>query len=212
MRPVLTALIALSGLCLSASAQQWEVGALGGFAYTPKWSVKASSGGQADAGFKSGGAVGAWGAHNGAHLGGELRYLYRYGSGELTASGASQTFGAHQQIATYTVLWHFTDRGAAVRPYIAFGGGARWLQGTGRQQAVPPLFQYGAFIHGTEVLPVVDVGAGVKFRIGRNALIRVGIRDYFGPLPGTVLSAAPGATMSGWYHDIMPMIGIGFTF
>jgi hypothetical protein len=212
MRSVLAACLALSGLASAASAQQWEIGGLGGFAYTPKWSVKAASGSQADAGFKSGAIVGAWGAHNGRRVGGELRYLYRYGSGELAAGGAMQTFAAHQQSATYSVLWHFSDRGAAVRPYIAFGGGARWLQGTGRQVAVPPLFQYGAFVQGTEILPVVDIGAGVKFRVGRNALIRLEIRDYFGPLPGTVLSVAPAATMSGWYHDLTPMLGIGFAF
>lgn len=212
MRSVLTALIALSGLTLAASAQQWEVGGLGGFAYTPKWSVKSSSGGQADAGFKSGGAIGAWGANNGQRIGGELRYLYRYGSGELTGGNATQTFSAHQQTVTYTVLWHFADRGERVRPYIAFGGGARWVQGTGRQVAVPPLYNYGAFVQGTEVLPVVDVGAGVKFRAGNNAIIRVEIRDYMCPIPTKVLSAAPSATMSGWFHDLMPTLGIGFTW
>ena len=212
MRPVLTAVLALSSLSLAASAQQWEVGGLGGFAYTPKWSVKSAAGGEAGAGFKSGGVIGAWGANNGKRIGGELRYLYRYGSGELTAAGASQSFGAHQQTVTYNVLWHFAGRGEAVRPYIAFGGGARWLQGTGRQVAVPPLYQYGAFVQGTEVQPVVDLGVGVKFQAGNNAVIRVEFRDYFGPLPGTVLSAAPAATMSGWFHDLMPMVGIGFTF
>ena len=212
MRPVLTALFALSGLTLAASAQQWEVGGLGGFAYSPKWSVKSSTGGQADAGFKSGGAIGAWGANNGRQIGGEIRYLYRYGSGELTGNGATQSFSAHQQTVTYNVLWHFADRGQAVRPYIAFGGGARWVQGTGRQVAVPPLYNYGAFIQGTEVLPVVDLGAGVKFRAGYHGIIRLEIRDYFGPLPSKVFTAAPSATTSGWFHDLMPMVGLGFAF
>lgn len=212
MRRVLAALCALCALPFAAAAQQWEVGALGGFAYTPKWPVKSSAGGQADAGFKSGGLIGAWGAHNGARLGGELRYLYRYGGGELSAGGARQSFGAHQQVVAYNVLWHFARRGQAVRPFIAFGGGARWLQGTGRQVAVPPLYSYGAFVQGREVLPVADLGAGVKFRAGSHTLFRLEIRDSFGPLPGTVLSPAPSATMSGWFHDVMAVAGVGFTF
>lgn len=212
MRSTSAAALVFLSLPFAASAQQWEVGALGGFAYTPKWQVKSPAGAHADAGFKSGGAIGAWGAHNSNRLGGELRYLYRYGSGELAAGGATQTFAAHQQTVTYNVLWHFTDRGQTVRPYVVFGGGARWVQGTGRQVAVPPLYPFGAFVQATEVLPVVDVGAGVKFRAGKNAVFRLEIRDYFGPLPGRSFSLAPAATMSGWYHDLMPMIGIGFTF
>jgi hypothetical protein len=33
-----------------------------------------------------------------------------------------------------------------------------------------------------------------------------------GPIPTKVLSAAPSATMSGWFHDLMPTLGIGFTW
>ncbi len=213
MRLTFRILIAAGALQSALLAQQWEVGALGGYGFGPKWSASTTSGVQADVGFKSGGLVGVYGANNGArHLGGELRYYYRYGAGEVSSGSTNTSFGAHQQTVTYNVVWHFAPREASVRPYIAGGGGARWVQGTGVRRFAPPLSGIATFTPTYEALPVVDVGVGVKMRAGRNGIFRVEFRDLVGSLPSKVVSPAPGASFSGWFHDLQGVVGFGFVF
>src|SRR5262249_52510036 len=131
-----------------AFAQQeghrWYVGAVGGYGFSNDLTVKGPAG-SATTGLHSGGAVGAFGgeeAYN--YFGGEARYLYRYGDLKLSSGGTSTRFGAHEHVAEGTILAHFRPRESRVRPFIAFGGGIKVLQGTGRESAAQPLGRFAA--------------------------------------------------------------------
>src|SRR5690242_17225955 len=111
-------------------AQEWEVGLIGGFGYSPKVSVD-SPAGHARAGFGNGAAVGAYGGDDTyRYFGGEARYLYRFGDLKATAGGKSESLGASTHILTGDILAYFRPRETRVRPFIAFGGGAKIIDGT----------------------------------------------------------------------------------
>ena len=55
---------------------------------------------------------------------------------------------------------------------------------------------------------MLSVGGGVKFRIAKHALVRFDFRDYMTPFPTRVILPAGGASVSGWPHDLTPMVGI----
>jgi hypothetical protein len=42
--------------------------------------------------------------------------------------------------------------------------------------------------------------------------VRVEVRDYFSSFPTKVIAPAPGAHLSGWLNDIVPMVSITFLF
>jgi hypothetical protein len=48
--------------------------------------------------------------------------------------------------------------------------------------------------------------------LGQHAFLRTEFRDYVTPFPKKVITPATGAKVSGWLHDIVPMVGIGFSF
>jgi hypothetical protein len=56
------------------------------------------------------------------------------------------------------------------------------------------------------------VGGGVKIRLNELMTFRVEARDFASPVPNEVVAAVPGARVRGWLHDIVPMVGLTFTF
>jgi hypothetical protein len=42
--------------------------------------------------------------------------------------------------------------------------------------------------------------------------VRIDVRDYATPVPTNLIAARRGATVHGWLHDFVPMVGIGFQF
>src|SRR5579862_5033144 len=81
-----------------ASAQEWEVGGLGGFGYAPDLTVKGPSG-SASTGLKNGVVIGGFvGDDTYDHWSGEAHYLYRFSDLKLSSGGASVDFGAHTHI------------------------------------------------------------------------------------------------------------------
>ena len=106
-------------------AQGWEVGAVGGYGYSPSSTIKAPAG-SASAGFNNGAAMGAFGGNDTEeHWSGEARYLYRYSDLNLSSGSTSVDFAAHTHIITGDILGHLRRRSARIRPFVANHGKSR---------------------------------------------------------------------------------------
>jgi hypothetical protein len=206
----------IAGFSLAAgmawAQAQWEVGALGGFGYARGLSVSGPAG-SATPGFANGGAIGVFGGNDMyERWSGEVRYFYRFSDLKLSSGGTNLSFGAHTHVIHPDFLAHFAPREARVRPFIAFGAGVKFVQGTGIESAGQPLGRLAALTHTSELLAFGDVGAGVKVSLSKSVRLRVEVRDYISPKPTKVMAAAPGATLSGVLNDIVGSAGISFVF
>ena len=205
-------LLALCATPAFVFAGQWEVGALGGFGYAPKLTARAPAG-SANAGFENGVVVGAFGGNDTyRYWSGEARYLYRFSDLELQSGGARARLGAHTHILHADFLGHFRPVESRVRPFVAFGGGAKILQGTGVESASQPLGRVAALTATQELLPVADVGVGVKIDLNRQLRLRFEVRDYLSPAPSRVFTPAPGGSIGAVQNDVIGLVGVSFTF
>ena len=110
----------------NAQEQQWEIGAIGGFGYSPNLTVSNSTT-SASTGVKTGLAVGVYGGEDMyRYWSGEASYLYRAGDLKLDGSGKSASFGAHTHLITGDFLAHFRPRSYRSR-LIAFFRSARCI-------------------------------------------------------------------------------------
>jgi hypothetical protein len=199
----------------AASAQkgEWEVGAIGGYGYAPHLTVSNKTG-SADTGIRHGAVVGVFaGEDMYEHWSGELRYLYRFSNLKLSSGDIkAANFSAHTHIITADFLGHFRPRGDKMRPFVAFGGGAKIMVGSGIESAGQPLGNFAALTATHEILPVADVGAGIKWDFHKNLRFRVEARDYISPAPNKVIAPAPGASLGGVLNDIQGMMAFSLTW
>ncbi len=196
----------------AAFAQNWEVGALGGFGFTNDLTYKSGSA-SATAGLTNSGAVGAFGGEDTFnYVSGEARYLYDFSDLRLSGPGASTTFAAHTHILEGVFLFHFTPRTSRVRPFIAAGGGLSVLVGTGMQLAAQPLGNFAGLTATNQVLPVADVGAGVKIDLQKHLRLRFEVDDYMTGAPTKVIAPYPGVTVSGFLNNIVAFGALSVTF
>ena len=196
----------------NAQEQQWEVGAIGGFAYSPNLTVSNGTT-SASTGVKTGFAIGAYaGQDMYRYWSGEATYLYREGDLKLDGSGKSAAFGAHTHLITGDILAHFRPRGAKIRPFISFGGGIEIMEGTGTESATQPLGNLAALTNTREVLPVGEAGLGVKIQVAEHVRLRVQVRDYFSKAPNEVIAPAPGASLSGLRQDVIGSVSIAYSW
>src|SRR5712692_8903336 len=92
-------------------AQKWELGVLGGGGIYNSASAS-SPAGNADVGFKSSAAVGAYvGGNMYKFLGGELRYEYLPGDLKASSGGTEETFSGEAHAIHYDFLMHFAPSG-----------------------------------------------------------------------------------------------------
>ncbi|MBI2689864.1 MAG: outer membrane beta-barrel protein [Acidobacteria bacterium] len=206
-------LMLVQAVACAAFAQEYlEVGAIGGFAFARGLSVTNATG-TATAGFKNGGTFGAFfGGDSHERWGGEVRYLYRMSDLSLGGSGASVKFDAHTHIIHGDILAYFKHRAAKVRPYIAFGGGVKFIQGTAVESATQPLGRFAALTHTDEALGVYDVGGGVKYSLSKSVRLRFEARDYISKRPNKVIAPAPGAKISGILNDVLVNATISYSW
>ena len=196
----------------AVSAQEWEVGAVGGFGYSPLSTIKNPTT-SAQAGLAHGAAIGFYAGQDMKHFSGEVNYLYRLSDFKLQSANQSVTFGGHTHLITGDFLAHFRPLGARVRPYISFGGGIEALQGTGKESATQPLGNLAALTATREVLPVGEAGVGVKVQLSNRIRLRFQVRDYISSPPHDVIAPAPNASFqSSIVNDIMATGGIGLTW
>ncbi len=202
---------ALLGLLASAAfGQQWYAGATAGYAFAPDLTVN-SPFGSASTGFDNGYAVGAFfGGDTYAYWGGEVRYLYRQSDLKLESGGTSAHFAANTNILNADFLWHLRPRESTLRPFVVFGAGMKFLDGTGTESASQPLGRFAALTNTRETIPVGDVGVGIKKNFHNSWQLRAEVRDYIGPSPHKVIAAAPGAALSGWLNDIIGSVSIAY--
>lgn len=197
---------------MPALAQRWEFGAgAAGTFYTGKDVTTGSL--KAKTGFKSGwGAAGWLGNDMHAFIGGEIRYMFQKNDMKLESGGTNYAFGARSHTITYDFLLHAAPRGSKIRPFIAAGAGFRGYQGTGREVAVQPLSNFAFLTKTSEWVPVVSVGGGIKFHPSKKLGFRAEFRDYISPIPNSVIAAAPGAKLDGWFHNFVALFGVSVLF
>jgi len=194
----------------AAMAQKWEfgVGAGGGF-YTPR-DVKLGSD-SASAKFKTNVALSTWIGNNiSEKVGGELRYSYQLGDMQLKQNSAEAAFGAESHTVNYNLLFYTQPSEAKVRPFVSAGAGMKFYRGTGTESISQPLSQFALLTKANDLTGVVSVGGGVKMRMGSRAWLRFDVYDYMSPFPKQVIVPNVGASVSGWTHDIVPMVSVSF--
>jgi len=137
---IIPVLFVLVSLC---EAQQYELGAVGGFGTAFGLSAKSASGESADTGVGSGVALGVFFGDNlYGRFGGEFRYLYRSGALRVESGGEKATFSGRSHLFQYDLVVHSKPPGERIRPFAAVGIGARLYQGTGIERAFQPLSQF----------------------------------------------------------------------
>jgi hypothetical protein len=81
-----------------ASAQRWEVGAIGAYAFPPNLTITENRA-TASAGFQNGGAAGAWGGEDSRrYIGGEARWLYIFQGAKLESGGTAEHFAGNTNV------------------------------------------------------------------------------------------------------------------
>lgn len=194
-----------------AFAQRWEVGAgIGGGFYNS--SEITNPGGSASAKFKSNMAASAWVGQAGRRWGGEIRYDYQLGDMQLKGQGQEATFGAETHAIHYDFTINGGDVESKVRPFVAFGGGVKVYRGTGTEQAFQPLSRIALLTKARDLVPMVSIGAGVRWKIAPGIALRAEIHDYLTPFPKQAITPNLGSEVGGWLNDIVPMFGISFMF
>jgi hypothetical protein len=203
----------LAACIASAQGPEWEIGAIGGYGYAPHLTVSNKTG-SADTGIRHGAVVGVFaGEDMYNYWSGEVRYLYRFDNLKLSSGNIKAVnFSAHSHLITADFLGHFRERGSTMRPFIAFGGGVRVMVGTGIESAGQVLGNFAALTATHELLPVADIGAGIKWDLRKNLRFRVEARDYISPVPNKVIAPAPGASLGGVLNDIQGMFGFSVTW
>ena len=195
-----------------AQESQWEVGGIGGVGFSPDMTVKNATG-SVSASVKPGLTVGAYGGQDMyRYWSGEVNYLYREGDLKLSGNGQSARFAAHTHLITGDFLAHFKPRGAHIRPFVSIGGGVEVMEGTGQEAFNQPLGNLAALTATREVLPVGEIGAGVKVRLANHLMLRVQARDYISQAPHEVIAPVPGAKLSGIRQDIIGTGAIALTW
>lgn len=210
---LLTSVIAVtfSNACL---AQEWEVGAAGGYGFYDDAIIgNPALGVSASAGFHPGFALGAFfGENMYEHVGGELRYLFLWGAPELQFHDTRATMRGYTNLVVYDVLVHMTSRDSKVRPFLAGGAGIKVFTGTGIQFATQPLQEFAVLRPVQQVEPAISVGGGIKYRAARHVLLRADFRTYMSPLPDRLFRTPRFNETRGWVYNFAPQVGVGYTF
>jgi hypothetical protein len=197
--------LGLAGVC---AAQQWEVGASGGFDFATEATVKRGTE-TGKTGLKPGPSVGVFVVQNMyKHIGGEFRYTFGMSDFKVSSGGTEATFSGQTHSIHYDILYLTGSKDARVRAFLAAGGGIRVYRGTGEQHAQQNLGQFIALTKTQQIKPLISFGGGVKMRLSHRVYLHLEARDYLTPFPSNVLAPVPPSTVSGWIHDIVPMVGI----
>ena len=204
--------VLVSVLAASAYAGEWETGVLGGYGWAPNLTVK-SPAGSADTGVKPGGGIGVFAGNDSYNYwSGEIRYFVRDSDLKLSSGSAKAALEARAHTINGDFLWHFRPRTSRMRPFFAFGGGIKIFEGVGNESASQQLGRIEGLTSTRQLLPVGDVGFGVKYNLGKHARVRVEVRDYVSPAPSKLLAPAPGGSLKGWVNDITGLVGLSYTW
>lgn len=199
-------------LPVSANAQKWEVGAVGGGSFYTKADVNRGNS-SAQASFAPGfGAGFVLGQDMGRYWGGEIRYTFQRNDAKLDGSGGKAEFGAQAHLIHYDFLLHLSPSGSKMRPYISFGAGIKHYRGSGTESVTQPLSEFAILTKSTDTTPMAVLGFGIKFKVGEKSVVRVEVKDNISPVPTKIITPNRGASLSGWLHNFTPMVGVSYAF
>lgn len=194
-------------------AQQYELGALGGYGTAFGLSAKSAAGASADTGIRGGIALGVFFSDSlYGRLGGEFHYLYRAGRFRVESGGEKAELAGRSHLFHYDFVYHTTPPGERIRPFASAGIGGRVYQATGIERAFQPLQQFVVVTKTSDGKVLLTIGGGVKYLRSNGMILRFEVRDYFTPAPTGILFPPPGAKVGGWLHDVVPQVGIAYTF
>jgi len=193
-------------------AQNWEVGGMAGGGFTN--SVTASTAlASATTGFANGPVAGALlGQTLSPRVSGQLRYTIDFSRLRVSDANQSATFKGQTHSIDYNILVSVRSREARLRPFISAGGGMRDFRGVGSESPYQPLADIALLTKTSQWEPALTFGGGIRCAIGARVSLQLEVRDYFSRFPTQVIAPAPGAHLSGWLHDLVPMAGLTFAF
>jgi hypothetical protein len=206
---ILALVVAATPLLL---AQEYEIGAAGGYGIYRNASVDTANG-NATAGVRNRFAVGAVGCQDMyEHISGELRYLYQDGDPFVSSGGVRGNVQGQSHAIDYALLFHVKKREARLRPYFEAGLGAKYYRVTGPAPAVQPLPNIVTLANTSQWRILGVFGGGIKYRVHKRLVLRVDFLDYVTPFPGSLFVPAAGGTGRGILHQLTPLAGIGYSF
>jgi opacity protein-like surface antigen len=207
MRAITSAVLLFSA-ATAAFAQQWEFGAVGGGSFLNSVSAT-SAAGNATAGFAPGFVAGVFvGQTLYKNISGEIRYEYMQSDLRLSAGGQTAQFSGATHTFHYDLVYHTNRSESRTQFFGALGGGVKDFVGTGTEEAIQPLQQYGYFTKTHALKPMVTAGAGVTYALRPNLFLRAEVRDFITAFPTAVLTPAPGVKFGNLLNDIVPMVSI----
>lgn len=207
----LFALIALATPALHA--QKWEIGGGAGASFYTGKNITGRN--NATGTFKPQGGFGltAYAGHNMYdYVGGEFRYTWQQNDLSLQSGSTTAKFGARSSAFHYDVLIHTASVRQRIRPFISFGGGIKLYEGTGTEVVAQPLANLAFLTKTRDLKPLITFGGGVKIKASDKILFRAEVKDYFSQVPTKVAAPAPGASLNGWFHNIVALFGVSVLF
>jgi hypothetical protein len=205
-------IVALACAALGCSAQQWELGAAGGYGIYRNGSIYAPAG-KATAGIRNRFVISAAiGEDLYQHLSGEFRYTYHDGDPFMQVGGVRTNLQGQSHAFHYDLLFQARPREARIRPFVAAGLGAKWFRVTGPDNPSQPLHSIGLLTATNDIKPLVSAGGGIQVTIRPHVRLRLDFRDYITPFPKKIIEPAPFGTARGILHQFTPLAGISFGF
>ncbi len=209
-----TTKLVLAGLLAAAAgmAQNWELGGGVGYGVYRNGTISGAAG-TATAGIRNQYAVtAAAGEDLFEHFSGEVRYVYQPGDTFLEAGSVKGSIAAYSHTFTYDAMLHLKPRASRMRPYAAFGAGAKYYGITGTTPRPQPLPAIAGLTTQSQWEPAFDFGAGVKFRVTEHFVVNGYVRDYVSLFPDRLFSPVGKASTSSVLHQVTPMFEIGYKF
>src|SRR5689334_21111640 len=183
--------------CRAAEAQ-WDFGAEIGIGTSHDPSLT-SPGGSAQSGFRTMATASVvWAENPYQYIGGEFRYMFRWGGPKLTSNGTQASMDGYANVITYDLLVHLKSRESRVRPYVAAGSGIKIYTGTAQRFSSQPLSDIAVLVPGTQVEPVISTGGGLKYLLRPGLQIRLDFRTHMTPLPNDLIRPTGRSVIHGW--------------
>jgi hypothetical protein len=153
-----------------ARPQPWKLGAIGGCGWYHDSSITNGLG-SAQAGIPARAALGVTLTQNMySYVGGEIRYLFRFGGPELKSSRIEANLEGHTNLVAYGFLFYTSSEESSIRPYIAVGDGIKVYAGLGPNYSDlnQPLANLPLLRRVNRVELAISVGGGMKFPLPKR--------------------------------------------
>ena len=199
-------------VCSAARAQPWEIGAGFGLGASHDPAITSPTA-SAQSGFRTQAAASVFWAENPyQYIGGEFRYMFRWGGPKLTSGGMQSSMSGYANVLAYDIVIHMKSRESGIRPYVAGGAGVKIYTATDPRASSQPLADIALLRTGTQVEPAISAGAGIKCLIRSGVQLRIDFRTYMTPLPNDLIRPVGRSLIHGWSYDFVPMVGVAYVF